>query len=761
MMNIKVAEGTGQIQPSFEVTETPSAVKTTANFSVGSLSPGIVQGEWDAQNRAQDAIERAIDTAQRIIGTTREGIAITKSIKRENEFLTWLYQKGYIDKTNYELYTQLKTSGYHGLRFFIPRIVDRLVGDVFSPLGQRLRRFFGINQSQEEIRRGMIKTIDGMKFYSDKQLEAVIRASIPEVLRRGGEPAETIERAWELFLKDKVIAVNSQISSVLTVHDPNELLVSPVGDVKPGDKLTYTINYENEGEGDAYGVYVTDTLLDNLDDATLVVNNGGKYNPGTRTISWFIGELPSKQKGSVTFSVDVNKDAPDKAEVINFATVYFPSVPETTRTNGTVNTITTSIDNVAPTTAISAAPLANPAGWNNSDVTVNLSAKDNDGGTGVKEIHYTLSGAAADTKVIAGDVAQILISAEGKTTLTYYSIDNAGNSEPAKSLEIKIDKTPPIITSGVSVAANANGWNNTDVTVSFTATDSLSGVATVTDPTTVITEGKAQVIGGEAIDLAGNRATTSVALNIDKTPPAITAQLSPQPNVNGWNNTDVIVSFTSTDNLSGIASVTKPVTVTTEGKDQRIDGEAIDLAGNKAVAFATLNIDKTPPKVILQLKSIKHSESHREDGEDKDKKKKEKEDENKEEGNWYQLFYSAADSLSGLKAVKAGLTTISVSGYKTELEQGKEIEIKIDEKKKKIEIEAPNPQDILAQLKNGVLSINNNQVLQLKLKHGEAKWKIKQKEKGIEIQTPSIVFKAEAADYADNKAQEELEFKKK
>jgi len=32
-------------------------------------------------------------------------------------------------------------------------------------------------------------------------------------------------------------------------RDPNEKLISPEGDVKPGDRLNCTINYENEGEG--------------------------------------------------------------------------------------------------------------------------------------------------------------------------------------------------------------------------------------------------------------------------------------------------------------------------------------------------------------------------------------------------------------------------------------------------------------------------------------------------------------------------------
>jgi hypothetical protein len=48
---------------------------------------------------------------------------------------------------------------------------------------------------------------------------------------------------------------------VFTAHDPNELLVSPEGYVKPGDKLDYTINYENEGEGGMYGAGLDNLLF--------------------------------------------------------------------------------------------------------------------------------------------------------------------------------------------------------------------------------------------------------------------------------------------------------------------------------------------------------------------------------------------------------------------------------------------------------------------------------------------------------------------
>ncbi len=361
-------------------------------------------------------------------------------------------------------------------------------------------------------------------------------------------------------------------SEVTTAHDPN-IKYGPEGEVMPGERLNYKVEYENEGKGIAFGVYFIDTLDEDLDDSSLSIGpiidvktdqkigESGTYNPETRTITWFVGEVASKQGGSATFSVKVKNTTPDGSEVINYATVYFPSVPETTRTNGIVNKVTTTTDNIPPTTTASVSPVPNPSGWNNTNVTVTLSAADNQGGSGVREIHYKLTGAITEEKIISGNSVDIPIYLEGTTILTYCAIDNADSTEIAKTIILKIDKTPPTITTQTSPQPNSYSWNNTDVTITFTATDSLSGVVSVTEPSTLTTEGKEQHIGGEATDLADNKASTYVTLNIDKTPPAV--KITATPNALWPPNhklTDVTIGGSSTDNLSGIASNSFKVT---------------------------------------------------------------------------------------------------------------------------------------------------------------------------------------------------------
>lgn len=207
----------------------------------------------------------------------------------------------------------------------------------------------------------------------------------------------------------------------------------------------------------------------------------------------------------------------------------------------------------SPATVAVISPAPNASGWNNADVTINLTATDSEGGSGIKELHYELTGAVNEEKTISDSMVEIPMHTEGVTILSYYAVDNSGNVEVAKTQEIKIDKTRPVIVSQVSPQPNPDGWNNSDVTVTFTAYDSFSGIAAVSEPVTVTTESKDQMIGGEAIDLAGNRATTSVTLNIDKTPPQVSIGTNPNllwpPN---HKMVSVAIVGQATDSLSGI-----------------------------------------------------------------------------------------------------------------------------------------------------------------------------------------------------------------
>src|SRR4029453_8585229 len=147
-------------------------------------------------------------------------------------------------------------------------------------------------------------------------------------------------------------------------------------------------------------------------------------------------------------------------------------------------------------------------------------------------------------------------------------LDNAGNAASSATVGgINIDKTAPVISGSRDPQANANGWNNSDVKVSFSCADTgsvPSGIATDTVAGgTVSAEGAGQSLTntGGCVDNAGNSASavTVSGINIDKTAPGISGSRSPEANSGGWNNSDVTVSFSCADSgsvQSGIATDT-------------------------------------------------------------------------------------------------------------------------------------------------------------------------------------------------------------
>ncbi|MEW6606803.1 MAG: peptidoglycan DD-metalloendopeptidase family protein [bacterium] len=146
-------------------------------------------------------------------------------------------------------------------------------------------------------------------------------------------------------------------SEIITARDPNAMY-GKQGMVSAGETLEYTIEFENEGEGIAYGVYITDKLDEDFDDSTLQIvsfervdwqntistqaNFEYRYSPDTRLLTIFIdngGEVLSKYGGRIKYSIKVKDNAPAGTAITNYATVYFPSVPEITPTNAIVSIV--------------------------------------------------------------------------------------------------------------------------------------------------------------------------------------------------------------------------------------------------------------------------------------------------------------------------------------------------------------------------------------------------------------------------------------
>jgi hypothetical protein len=261
-----------------------------------------------------------------------------------------------------------------------------------------------------------------------------------------------------------------------------------------------------------------------------------------------------------------------------------PSVSDKAGNSASGSVTGIKIDRTAPNTTTNAT-----TNWNNQNVTVIFDA--DDALSTVKSTHYKLNGGAEQTGTT------VPVATDGIHALEYWSVDHADNVEAKKTVQVKIDKTMPSITHAQVPAANGNGWNNTDVTVTFTCLDGGSGIASCTSPVTVTTEGKNQQVNGTAVDNAGNTATGPATVSIDKTVPTIGATADRVANTHGWYKDDVTVSFDCKDALSGIGEGGCTAAKTLgQGTDQTASGTATDAAGNTASASITgINVDKVAP----------------------------------------------------------------------------------------------------------------------------------------------------------------------
>lgn len=162
------------------------------------------------------------------------------------------------------------------------------------------------------------------------------------------------------------------------------------------------------------------------------------------------------------------------------------------------------------------------------------------------------------------------------------------------------DSTPPVITPHVSGTLGNSLWYVSNVTVSWDVTDPESDVTKTGCDAQSVTTDTAGVTFTCTATSAGGTSTESVTIKRDATKPTIVGTRNPLANPNGWNNTDVAVSFACDDGMSGVFSCVGATTVTTEGAGQFVTGTATDEAGNEAHADVLgINIDKTAPVVTV------------------------------------------------------------------------------------------------------------------------------------------------------------------
>lgn len=140
--------------------------------------------------------------------------------------------------------------------------------------------------------------------------------------------------------------------TVRGAFDPNDIAVTPEGNVLNGTTLQYTIRFENTGNDTAHNIHVLDTLSDDLDPSTIEIiaataaMDVHRYTAGGHTVIKFDFPnimLPDSSHhglchGMLVYKIKARTGLPHGRTIPNRAGIYFDTNP-VVLTNTVTNTI--------------------------------------------------------------------------------------------------------------------------------------------------------------------------------------------------------------------------------------------------------------------------------------------------------------------------------------------------------------------------------------------------------------------------------------
>ena len=227
------------------------------------------------------------------------------------------------------------------------------------------------------------------------------------------------------------------------------------------------------------------------------------------------------------------------------------------------------LDRIAPTTTAACNGTSCTA-WYPTPVSVTLVASDTT--SGVASTHYTLDGGASTAYAGA-----IPVSGDANHTITYWSLDAAGNLETTQTLHVGVDSTPPVVTfactgtPGIGFQAHActagNWFIASPVAVTMSASDTLApvtsfvcntggGYSNCSSSFNVSGDG-VHTIFYIATNAAGRSTGGAIYIDIDATAPTVSGTLSPSgpDGQNGWYITAPTLTLSASDATSGVAGI--------------------------------------------------------------------------------------------------------------------------------------------------------------------------------------------------------------
>lgn len=200
---------------------------------------------------------------------------------------------------------------------------------------------------------------------------------------------------------------------------------------------------------------------------------------------------------------------------------------------------------------------------------------------------------------------------DGERQITVVATDRASRAT-TKAVVVTIDRTDPIITVTTDPLPNADGWLRGFAAVRFTCTDAATPVECPVGRM-ITTDGAGQQVSGTARDAAGNTATATLAVNVDRVPPTLSIDAIPSPartptvaesalTLTGKvaESGSGLRSVTCNGNAANVSDATFTCRVALQPSINRIEVVAADRAGGSVSRVVDVTLDSTPPSLHLE-----------------------------------------------------------------------------------------------------------------------------------------------------------------
>ncbi len=221
-------------------------------------------------------------------------------------------------------------------------------------------------------------------------------------------------------------------------------------------------------------------------------------------------------------------------------------------------------------------------------------------------VHWTVSDPESPITSTSGCEPGPSIGPTTGTTRTC-SATSAGGTTMVTTKTIKVDGDPPTVAATPSRAPDASGWYNHALSVGWSGSDAMSGIASCSSATYQGPDAVSVSLVGDCTDLAGNTSSRSFAFQYDATAPQLTSvsvRSTDGANIVRWKSSSAAdvaaISRVARGNRTeralfdgaGASFVDKKIQ---DGVEYRYNVHTVDQAGNASAVRTVLALPKVVP----------------------------------------------------------------------------------------------------------------------------------------------------------------------